>query len=113
MGLVKLYTGRDSLDAHHLHHYLQTNGISSTVMGETLSVARGDLPMTAETLPAVWVHKEDAPRAMELANAYINTPKHDDPEVVAKRWNCPDCGELIEGQFEACWNCGATNTNPD
>lgn len=20
-------------------------------------------------------------------------------------WTCPDCGERIEGQFRACWNC--------
>ena len=22
-------------------------------------------------------------------------------------WTCPDCGESIENEFDACWNCGA------
>ena len=26
-----------------------------------------------------------------------------DPET----WKCPKCGEEIEAQFDACWNCGA------
>ena len=21
-------------------------------------------------------------------------------------WKCPQCGEPLEAQFEACWNCG-------
>jgi hypothetical protein len=28
--------------------------------------------------------------------------------VLAQPWHCRSCGELIEGQFEECWNCGAT-----
>jgi hypothetical protein len=23
-------------------------------------------------------------------------------------WKCPGCGEKIEPQFDACWNCGAS-----
>ncbi len=22
-------------------------------------------------------------------------------------WTCPGCGQEVEGQFDACWNCGA------
>ena len=24
-----------------------------------------------------------------------------------RRWYCPGCGELVEGPFDQCWNCGA------
>jgi hypothetical protein len=24
-----------------------------------------------------------------------------------ERWTCSRCGEKLEGQFTACWNCGA------
>jgi hypothetical protein len=24
----------------------------------------------------------------------------------APPWNCPQCGQQVEGQFDACWNCG-------
>jgi hypothetical protein len=23
-----------------------------------------------------------------------------------ERWTCPQCGEPLEGQFTACWQCG-------
>ncbi len=26
---------------------------------------------------------------------------------VAASWNCRQCGQQVEGQFDACWNCGA------
>ena len=25
-----------------------------------------------------------------------------------KPWRCPDCSEMIEGQFTACWKCGGS-----
>jgi hypothetical protein len=27
--------------------------------------------------------------------------------VAKPPWQCPDCGEALEGQFSACWHCGA------
>jgi len=46
----------------------------------------------------VWVH-EDAqlPQARQRLSELQRTPQH--------RWFCA-CGELVEGGFEACWNCG-------
>jgi hypothetical protein len=23
-----------------------------------------------------------------------------------RHWRCPGCGEIIDGPFEQCWNCG-------
>ena len=30
-----------------------------------------------------------------------------DTEKSKPNWNCPGCGEAIEVDFDACWNCGA------
>jgi hypothetical protein len=27
--------------------------------------------------------------------------------AVSATWQCRSCGEAVEGQFEACWRCGA------
>ena len=27
--------------------------------------------------------------------------------VLAEPWQCGACGETVEGQFQACWKCGA------
>jgi hypothetical protein len=105
MKLIKLYTGRDAMDAHHVRAILEGEGIPCTVMGEGLSSARGELPMTAETLPAVWIQEDDADHGLRVVREFLATPSHEDPGVAALDWTCPHCGELVEGQFAQCWSC--------
>jgi hypothetical protein len=31
--------------------------------------------------------------------------------ALSAMWQCPGCGEAVEGQFELCWRCGATKPN--
>ena len=77
---------------------LKMEGIAASVHRQYLGSVAGELPPD-QCLPEVWVH-EDA----QLANArqllldLQHTPQH--------RWYCR-CGELVEGGFEQCWNCGA------
>ena len=28
-------------------------------------------------------------------------------QPVSRHWACRGCGEIIDGPFEQCWNCGA------
>ncbi|MCZ8254415.1 MAG: DUF2007 domain-containing protein, partial [Polaromonas sp.] len=52
--------------------------------------------------PEVWLtHNEDEPRARELLHSLQNMPQ--------RRWLCA-CGEVVEGGFEQCWNCGIAPT---
>lgn len=100
----KLYTARDAMEAHFLRGLLENEGIAGVVQGELLATARGDLPMTQETLPSVWVRDEDLEQAQSIA-ATLQTPQAYDSAQPS--WNCPACGEVVEGQFTDCWNCGA------
>lgn len=103
MSLVKLYTARDSLEAHYLRSLLAERGIAATVMGETLGAARGELPATQETLPSVWVNQADMEHAVPIARDLAESSHH---PPTGEPWTCPNCGEIIEPQFAACWNCG-------
>ncbi len=59
----------------------------------------GEIPPD-QALPEVWVDDaDDAGRAHELLQALLHWPE--------RRWCCARCGELVEGPFEQCWNCGA------
>jgi len=111
MSLVKLYTGRDSMDAHFVRAQLEAHGIPATVMGENLSFARGDLPMTLETLPSVWVnqqHSEEAKQIVaDLSDAQQRTARGE-THATAPPWACPGCDETVEGQFDQCWKCGTS-----
>lgn len=59
----------------------------------------GEIPPD-QALPEVWI--EDASRRSEaeaLLDALTASP--------SRHWHCRGCGELVEGPFESCWNCGA------
>lgn len=96
-----VYPARDEMEAHFVRSLLESQGIVATVQGGTLSAARGELPLTPDTLPSVWVNDEDESRALAIVRAFVQqTPSSAPP------WTCPQCGESVESQFTQCWNCG-------
>jgi uncharacterized protein (UPF0212 family) len=105
--LVKLYAGSSGVDVYVLRDMLAQDGIPSVIMGESLGTARGDLPMTADTLPSLWVGKQDAERAVPIAVEYDRIKLNGiDASQAGADWKCAKCGEEVEGHFSACWNCG-------
>ncbi len=73
-------------------------GIGATVQRANACAIAGQIPPD-QSLPEVWV--DDADRADE-AHALLHAWSHQ-PE---RRWACAGCGEIVEGPFEQCWNCG-------
>ena len=111
MALVKLYAARDSMEAHYLRSFLEADGIRATVMGDTLSTARGELPPNVDTLPSVWVNAEDADRALEAVSRFRMEPTDVEVPQNDEAWECPNCGEIVEGQFTECWKCQQSGLN--
>ncbi len=74
-------------------------GIGATVQRAFTSSIAGELPPD-QCLPEVWV--DDAAR-LDEARALMFELQHP-PE---RRWACPGCGEIIDGPFTQCWQCGA------
>lgn len=79
---------------------LEHNGIQCIIRNENVSsVVVGFHQPLAETWPELWVLLDaDAPVAEQL----LNNPPEADPDDL---WKCPACGEEVEGQFTAYWNC--------
>ena len=76
---------------------LQQAGFSATVQRYFLSGIAGELPPD-QCLPEVWLtHDHEEQRAKKLLNELQNPAQ--------RRWLCA-CGELVEGGFEQCWQCG-------
>jgi hypothetical protein len=72
-------------------------GIPTSVQRQFLSGAAGELPPD-QCLPELWlVHEEQEAAAKALLRELRELPQ--------RRWLCA-CGELVEGGFESCWNCG-------
>jgi hypothetical protein len=74
-------------------------GVSASVQRAFAGSIAGQIPPD-QALPEVWIaDDEDPQRAQALLDA-LRAPQ-------SRRWHCRGCGELVEGPFEQCWNCGA------
>jgi len=77
---------------------LRREGIEVSLQRTFLTGAAGDIPPD-QCLPEIWLNEPAQKlRAEELLEAIRNVPQ--------RRWWC-SCGEMVEGGFEQCWNCGA------
>ena len=76
---------------------LNEAGIAASVQRQFLSSVAGEIPPD-QCQPEVWVtHDEQEGAGRALLEELRNLPQ--------RRWICA-CGELVEGGFESCWNCG-------
>jgi hypothetical protein len=103
--MQRIYGARDSTEAEFVRGLLEAEEINAIVQGSVLEAARGDIPFTAASLPSVWVNDEDVERATPVVDEF----RRGGPGVTQSQvaWVCPKCGETLEGQFTACWHCGA------
>lgn len=103
VGMKQVHAARHALEAHLVRGYLESQGIEALVRGDYLTSGWGELPVD---VCSVWV-KDDA--QYERANALLVAFLHGDlaRELGGDAWRCAQCGEQLEGQFTACWKCGA------
>lgn len=72
--------------------------MTASVQRQYLGAAAGHLPPD-QCLPEIWLdHEEHVTRARALLQELQDLPQ--------RHWACR-CGEMVEGGFEQCWNCGA------
>jgi len=103
--MKRLYTfnAGDVAGLSLLRAELDLAGITYVTRNDGLFSAAGGVPVT-ECHPEVWVlENEHFDRADRILRDWL-TP--------AKRgklpWQCPECAEELDAQFESCWNCGAS-----
>lgn len=99
---MKKLTSADSLvTINHYRNLLQSEGIACEIRNEHLGSILGEMPYP-EVWPQLWVKSDlDYDRALQLINEDAASESPSEP------WCCGRCGEENEGQFAACWNCGA------
>lgn len=86
---------------------LDAADIACVVRNQTMSQMAGSVPY-GDVLPELWVaHERDWERAESALTAAVPDAADDAP------WVCPACGEEVEGNFAACWACGADRPGPE
>lgn len=99
--MYRLYQAGNRIEAQLLSDLLQDKGIDSTILGDYLSGAIGELP--ADVYPSVWLIEDaDRRRAEPLLAAFLAEQRRE----AGASWVCRGCGELIDGSFDLCWRCG-------
>jgi hypothetical protein len=75
-------------------------GIQTSVQRALASSIAGELPPD-QALPELWVADEAQwAQGRQVLDELQHPPTH--------RWACSGCGEIVEGPFEQCWNCGTS-----
>ena len=95
-----LYSSLNLHEIHHLKNLLEAEGIRCHIRNELLSRLAGEIPFT-ECAPELWL--QDG-RDLDRANQVVADCSRS--AIAAPPWQCPGCGEVLEGQFSACWHCG-------
>jgi len=94
-----LFSSPQNQDVERLKDALNEAGIQCEIRNEN---AYAFFP-GAEFYPELWVLNEgDFQKAAELRDALWKAQS-----TGANSWICPVCGEESDGQFTACWKCGA------
>ncbi len=104
--MKKVFVAQHPTEAYLVKGLLESQGIRAEVRGEALFGARGEAPVTPDTLPSVWVFNDiQIVEALEV----IRGLQAGERGAAAKgeSWRCPNCSEMVEPQFTACWQCGA------
>ncbi|MFH2045525.1 MAG: DUF2007 domain-containing protein [Pseudomonadota bacterium] len=103
--MKRVFIAKHPTEAYMVKSLLETEGIASEVRGEALFGALGELPITEETLPSVWISEDSQlERAIDFIKRYQKG--QGPPEACGLSWKCIKCGEIIEPQFTSCWRCG-------
>lgn len=107
----QVYSAEHPTEAHMVRGILEAKGIECVVRGEILFGARGELPVTPETAPSVWVVEEKRyDEARRIVAQYEKANREGAPE--GQTWRCQSCREVLEGQFTHCWKCGVPRFFP-
>ena len=102
--MKKVYIAKNPADAHLLKGLLEGENIGAEVRGEFLYGVRGEVPITPDTCPSVWVMDDaDYDRAMELVSTFREVDLSN--PIEGKVWCC-SCGADNENLFTECWSCG-------
>ena len=105
--MKKLTSNASLVTINHYKNVLEAEGIRAELRNQHLGSIVGDMPFV-EVWPELWVVNDlDFDRAKQLIDGTALDESPREP------WRCRACGEENEGQFAACWNCGAAaETDP-
>lgn len=105
--LVCVHRAPDPIEANLLRGMLEHSGIPVTLAGENLVGAYAGVPKLCEV--RIMVPERYRSAAERLLREYEQRPS---PAEESRVWQCRQCGETNEEQFEVCWQCESPRSTP-
>lgn len=103
--MKKIFVSVNLPEVESLENIMEQSEIPCTIKNQQLAGLAGEVPFV-EVFPELWVLRdEDLLKAKDIL---ANWPKA--KSLQEKEWICPSCGETIEKEFTACWNCSSDQT---
>ncbi|MCG7601668.1 DUF2007 domain-containing protein [Halomonas sp. McH1-25] len=99
-GELCLFAHSNALLVSHVCNVLEAAGIACELRNMSLGGGAGELPLS-ECEPEVWVAACDYTHAQLLLQAALHGP-----DDMPSAWRCQQCGEMLDGVFDTCWQCG-------
>lgn len=102
MLMKRVYSHPDMSVVHLVKNELENLGIEAVIRND-LSAGLLGAYVGSDNWNELWiVDDEQLPQAVRAIQVAIG-PTASSEEAT---WTCQQCGEEIEAQFAACWNCG-------
>lgn len=102
--MKRIFASQDNTVIAIVCGLLADEGIETAIHNENMSTVSGEVPFTL-AMPEVWiVRDEDEAQALAIVERFDSGEARD--QQSKESWKCSHCGEMIEGQFSACWKCG-------
>lgn len=90
----------------HMQTILGAEGIRTEIRNAGAAGLAGEVPYT-QVYPELWIlNNADEGRAHAIIRDYHEKDASTSP---TPDWSCPKCGEIVEGIFTECWNCGSAS----
>ena len=100
--MKKIFENFDFSRVGQVQSLLESHGIPTFLKNQFTSSVMGEVPFV-EVCPQLYILDDsDFPAAQQLLGDSF------EPALMGPDWVCPGCGAELEGQFGACWSCGAT-----
>ena len=104
----KVYSHPSEAMVHIVRNELESRGIEAIVRGEHAAAVMGG-GSGFDAWVELWVVDEGR---VEEANRIVQDVMDEEPSAEGGSWTCSRCGNEVEPQFGACWNCGADRPDP-
>ena len=102
--MKRVFASRDWAAIAIVRQLLANEGIDTIIQNENMSALSGEVPFFLAMPEVCIVRDEDEAQALAIVERVESGEGRDQEST--KSWTCPRCGEMVEGQFTACWKCG-------